>query len=98
MSFETKVVNHSITDNFGFGYRYISKQNKYGKQFFAWLGKPDRNSLYIYTCEISSSEYYEIEEKYKNHTEVDDDSMNRFEKKYIQNHNVLMQGWNCKYE
>ena len=96
MSFETKVVNHNISDRFGFGYRWISKQNKYGKQYFAWLGKPDRNSSYIYTCEISSTEYYEIEKHYKNNP--DDKNTEFFEKKYIQNHKILMQGWDCKYE
>lgn len=96
MSFETKVVNHDISDQFGFGYRWISKQNKYGKQYFAWMSKPDRNSSYIYTCEITSNEYYEIEKQYKNNPE--DCNIEQFEKKYIKNHAILMQGWDCKYE
>ncbi len=96
MGFETKVQKERVISNtirFGYGYRYISRQDKLTKQYFAWFGEPDRNSNYVTYCEITQDEYYKIERKYPNQIEATIEEGDYFRDKYIKNHKIIIRGW-----
>ena len=74
---------------FGCGYRTIDGK----RQYFAWHGYPDRNSDYFTTCEISESEYNEINKKYPKEIIANREKAEVFRNKYVDGHPVILEGW-----
>ncbi len=75
---------------FGCGYRTVNGK----RQFFAWHGVPSRNDDYFTTSEICESEYDEICQEYPKEIIADRVTAERFRSKYVDNHPVILEGWN----
>lgn len=82
-----RVISNQV--RFGCGYRTVDGK----RQFFAWHGYPDRNSDYFTTAEISEDEFDEINKKYPREIVANRETAEVFRKKYIENHTVLLEGW-----
>ena len=84
-----RVISNQV--RFGCGYRTIDGK----RQYFAWHGYPDRNSDYFTftTCEISESEYNEINKKYPKEIIANREKAEVFRNKYVDGHPVILEGW-----
>ena len=89
---EGKIYQRTISNGirFGSGFRYYMN----GWQFFAWYGLPNRNDDYITTTSISEDEYIQICIDYPNSICADLEFANHFHSMYIENHTVILEGWN----
>ena len=83
-----KVISNQV--RFGYGYRTLNGE----KQFFAWHGVPNRNDDYFTTSIISKKEFDEITEKYPEEIIADRKTAEIFRNKYVDNHEVILEGWN----
>ena len=84
----SRVISNQV--RFGFGYRVFKGR----KLYYAWNGLPNRNDDYITITEISEKEFNQIEKEYPKEIIADRETMEIFEKKYIENHKVIIEGWN----
>ena len=83
-----RVISNQV--RFGCGYRTIDGK----RQYFAWHGYPNRNDDYFTTSEISEKEYYEICREYPDAIIADRETAEAFRNKYVDDHPVLLEGWN----
>ena len=92
-----------MSNNKDYGFRVISNQVRFGcgyrtvdgkRQYFAWHGVPDRNDDYFTTSLISESEYDKICEEYPDEIVADRATADRFRRKYVDGHPVILEGWN----
>ena len=83
-----RVISNQV--RFGCGYRTIDGK----RQYFAWHGYPDRNDDYFTTCEITQSEYDEINKVYPKEISADRITAESFRERYVDNHPVILEGWN----
>ena len=63
-------------------------------QYFAWHGYPNRNDDFITYAQISEEEYEQINREYPQKIDADRDTAERFREKYVNGHEVLLEGWN----
>ena len=75
---------------FGCGYRMEADR----KQYFAFYGYPRFNDDYFVTTEISEEEYEQINREYPDKIAAGLEIATLFNKKYIDGHQVLLEGWN----
>ena len=83
-----RVISNQV--RFGCGYR--TQNGK--RQYFAWHGVPSRNDDFFTTSLISESEYDEICDEYPEEIIADRVTGERFRSKYVDNHQVILEGWN----
>ena len=81
-----------ISDQVRFGCGYRTYRGK--RQFFAWHGQPSRNDDYFTTSEISRREFEEIAAAYPKEIRADRETAERFRRRYVDGHPVLLEGWN----
>ena len=75
---------------FGCGYRMESGR----KQYYVFHGYPRGNDDYFITAEISEEEYEQINKEYPDKIAAGLETATLFKKKYIEEHLVLLEGWN----
>ena len=83
-----RVISNQV--RFGCGYR----KNEGRRQYFAWHGIPSRNDDYFTTAEICEEEFERIAREYPCEIVADRETAERFRKKYIEGHPILLEGWN----
>ena len=83
-----RVISNQV--RFGCGYRTVDGN----RQYFAWHGYPNRNDDYFTTSLISEREYIAICAEYPGEISADRETAERFRKKYVDGHPVLLEGWN----
>ncbi len=83
-----RVISNQV--RFGFGYR----RHRGARQYYAWHGYPNRNDDYITYAEISEEEYEQINREYPRKIDADRETAERFREKYVNGHEVLLEGWN----
>ena len=83
-----RVISNQV--RFGCGYRTVGGT----RQYFAWHGYPNRNDDYFTTVEISPGEFDEIERLYPEEIVADRDTAERFRRRYVDGHPVILEGWN----
>ena len=86
--YQFRLISNQV--RFGCGYRTIDGR----RQYFAWHGYPSRNDDYITTSEISQSEYDQICAEYPEEIVADRSTAERFRSKYVEDHPVILEGWN----
>ena len=86
--YQFRVISNQV--RFGCGYRTVDGR----RQYFAWHGYPSRNDDYCTTTEISETEYEQIGREYPREIIADRETAERFRRKYIENHTVILEGWN----
>lgn len=64
------------------------------RQCFAWHGYPDRNDDYFTTSKISEEEFEQINAEYPEEICADRETAERFRNKYVDDHPVILEGWN----
>ena len=83
-----RVISNQVRS--GCGYRTIDGK----RQFFAWHGYPNRNDDFITTSEITRQEFEEISRDYPKEICADRATAEVFRTKYVDEHPVLLEGWN----
>ena len=83
-----RVISNQV--RFGYGYRTVDGK----RQHFACHGYPNRNDDYFTTSEINESEFEQIGEEYPEAIVADRETAEVFRNKYVDNHPVLLEGWN----
>lgn len=92
-----------MENNSDYDFRVISNQVRFGcgyrtaggkRQYFAWHGVPNRNDDYFTTSLISKSEYDDICEEYPEEIVAGREEAERFRRKYVDDHPVILEGWN----
>lgn len=84
----SRVISNQV--RFGFGYRVFKGR----KLYYAWNGLPNRNDDYITITKITEEEFNQIENDYPKEIIADRETMEIFSNKYIENHKVIIEGWN----
>ena len=87
-NFYNRVLSNQV--RFGAGYRRVLDE----LQYFAWHGYPNRNDDFITYAQISEEEYEQINREYPQKIDADRDTAERFREKYVNGHEVLLEGWN----
>ena len=86
--FNLRVISDQV--RFGCGFRIFNGK----KQYFAWHGYPNRNDDYFTTSQISEIEYEKINIEYPKQVSADRETADVFRKKYVDDHLVILEGWN----
>ena len=83
-----RVISNQV--RFGCGFRTVNGKREY----FAWHGIPNYDNDDFTTSLISESEYNEICKEYPKEIIADIKIAEQFRKKYVDNHPVILEGWN----
>ena len=87
-----KSYSRVISNQVRFGYGYTEIDNKL--VYYAWHGFPNRNDDYITYSKITKKEFDQIEKDYSEEIIANSDQANIFREKYVDHHEVLLEGWN----
>ena len=84
-----RVISNQV--RFGCGYRTVRGGKR---QYYAWLGEPNRNDDYFTTTSVTWAEFEEIQRDYPAEIIADRKAADEFYDKYIKDHHIIAQGWN----
>ena len=87
-----KTYSRVISNQVRFGYGYAEIDGKL--TYYAWHGYPNRNDDYITYSKINKKEFNQIEKEYPEEICADRDMGDIFREKYVDHHQVLIEGWN----
>lgn len=83
-----RVISNNV--RFGYGRKVLSDRVLY----YAWYGYPNRNDDYIIITKITEEEFNKIEKDYPQEISATTKEATIFEEEYIDNHKVIIEGWN----
>ena len=84
-----RVISNQV--RFGCGYRTVLGGKR---QYYAWLGEPNRTDDYFTTTSVTWAEFEEIQRDYPAEIIADRKAADEFYDKYIKDHQIIAQGWN----
>ena len=89
---ENESFHRLISNQVRFGFGWKIKDGK--KVYYAWHGVPSRNDDYITSAEITLAEFDQIDREYPHEIIAHREEAEKFRKKYVDGHPILLKGWN----